>query len=219
MGPFTKTHPTELHLGAAFTIETEGAWANADSVMRVMTITKAEGVNGVGACNLGKLATSQKPLPIWKTHRLVPRTQSGLCIRDFTCLAKKYETETSGLPKCQELERGIEWIYMLLCCLNFSQFKFMIICKIHQYNVIRLTTALEIRDDNTYSLEKEIIPGVKTAFPLLRGIPFTTNRGIWDVLHPIPLTRNLDIWNFRQYGPFLAGPERNGLSYNKIFWI
>ena len=68
----------------------------------------------------------------------------------------------------------------------------MIICKIHQYNVIRLTTALEIRDDNTYSLEKEIIPGVKTAFPLLRGIPFTTNRGIWDVIHPIPLTRNLD---------------------------
>ena len=38
-------------------------------------------------------------------------------------------------------------------------------------------------------------------------------------LHPIPLTRNSDIWNFRLHGPFLAGPERNGLSYNKIFRI
>ena len=38
-------------------------------------------------------------------------------------------------------------------------------------------------------------------------------------VHPIPLTRNSDIWNFRLFGPFLAGPARNGLSYNKIFRI
>ena len=36
-------------------------------------------------------------------------------------------------------------------------------------------------------------------------------------IQTIPVIRDSDIWNFRLYGTFLAGPERNGISYNKIF--
>ena len=38
-------------------------------------------------------------------------------------------------------------------------------------------------------------------------------------IHCVPLTSSSDIWSFRLYGQFLAGPERNGISYNKIFRI
>ena len=40
---------------------------------------------------------------------------------------------------------------------------------------------------------------------------------MYSIIQTIPLTRNSDIWNFRLYGTFLAGPERNGILYNKIF--
>ena len=38
-------------------------------------------------------------------------------------------------------------------------------------------------------------------------------------IHLIPLIWTSDIWFFWLYRPFLAGPERNGLSHNKIFWL
>ena len=38
-----------------------------------------------------------------------------------------------------------------------------------------------------------------------------------NLLQTIPVIRDSDIWNFRLYGTFLAGPERNGISYNKFF--
>ena len=56
----------------------------------------------------------------------------------------------------------------------------------------------------------------------LRGIPFRNDirhavtfytNELPRELHPIPVRRNSDIWNFRLYGTFLAGPERNGISY------
>ena len=62
----------------------------------------------------------------------------------------------------------------------------------------------------------------------LRGIPFRNDirhavtfytNELPRELHPIPVRRNSDMWNFRLYGTFLAGPERNGISYNMIFRI
>ena len=36
-------------------------------------------------------------------------------------------------------------------------------------------------------------------------------------VHCVPLTSSSDIWSFRLYGQFLAGPEGNGISFNKFF--
>ena len=41
---------------------------------------------------------------------------------------------------------------------------------------------------------------------------------IQDV-HRVSDIRSSDIWSFRLLGQFLAGPKRNGISYNKIFRI
>ena len=38
-------------------------------------------------------------------------------------------------------------------------------------------------------------------------------------VHCVPDTCSSDIESFRLYGQFLVGPERNRISYNKIFWI
>ena len=38
-------------------------------------------------------------------------------------------------------------------------------------------------------------------------------------IHCVPDIWSSDIWSFRLYGQFLAGPKRNGISYNKIFRI
>ena len=36
-------------------------------------------------------------------------------------------------------------------------------------------------------------------------------------IHRVLVIWSSDIWSFRLYGQFLAGPERNWLSYNRIF--
>ena len=61
--------------------------------------------------------------------------------------------------------------------------------------------------------------GTQTKLQISCLVDCKTIRTLGYMIHPILLTRNSDTSNFRLYGPFLAGPKRNGLSYNKIFRI
>ena len=54
------------------------------------------------------------------------------------------------------------------------------------------------------------VGGSKGRYPLPTAL-------VTNLVQTIPVIRDSDIWNFRLYGTFLAGPERNGISYNKIF--
>ena len=39
---------------------------------------------------------------------------------------------------------------------------------------------------------------------------------VYHGLQWVPVRWSSDIWSFRLHGQFLTGPERNGISYNKI---